>query len=157
MFMRVAVGIHGDDVESALETYNLMSSRYMIHATPTLFNSGMLKPQFSSCYLAEVKGDAIEGIYETLKWCAKISQHAVGVGVAVHKIRAKGSRIKGTNGFSDGIIPMLRVFNATARYVNQAGKRKGSIAVFLEPWHGDIEEFLQVGDIANATGVFSVP
>ena len=144
MFMRVSVGIHGSDIMAAIETYNLMSQRYMIHATPTLFNSGALKPQFSSCYLAQVKSDAIDGIYDTLKWCAKISQHAGGIGLAVHKIRPKGARIRGTNGVSDGIIPMLRVFNATARYVNQAGKRNGSIAVFLEPWHGDIEEFLQL-------------
>lgn len=145
MLMRVSVGIHKEDVESAIETYNLMSERWFTHATPTLFNSGTPKPQMSSCFLLSMKDDSIDGIYDTLKNCAKISQSAGGIGLSIHNIRATGSYIKGTNGTSNGIIPMLRVFNDTARYVDQGGgKRKGSFAVYLEPWHADIFEFLDI-------------
>ncbi len=145
MLMRVSVGIHKEDVESAIETYNLMSERWFTHATPTLFNSGTPKPQMSSCFLLTVKDDSIDGIYDTLKNCAKISQSAGGIGLSIHNIRATGSYIKGTNGTSNGIIPMLRVYNDTARYVDQGGgKRKGSFAIYLEPWHADIFEFLDI-------------
>lgn len=145
MFMRVAVGIHKDDIDAAIETYNLMSEKWFIHATPTLFNAGTPKPQLSSCFLVQMKEDSIEGIYETLKQCALISQSAGGIGLAIHKVRATGSYIRGTNGTSNGIVPMLRVFNDTARYVDQGGgKRKGAFAIYLEPWHADIFEFLQL-------------
>jgi len=145
MWMRVALGIHGSqNVEMVLETYDLMSLGYMTHATPTLFNSGTLNPQMSSCFLMAMKDDSIKGIYETLEECAHISKFAGGIGLHAHNVRAKGSRIHGTNGTSDGIIPMLRVFNATARYVNQAGRRKGSFAIYLEPWHMDVMDFLQL-------------
>ena len=150
MIMRVAVGIHKDDIASAIETYNLMSERWFTHATPTLFNAGTPKPQMSSCFLLTVKEDSIDGIYDTLKSCAKISQSAGGIGLSIHNIRATGSYIRGTNGTSNGIIPMLRVFNDTARYVDQGGgKRKGSFAIYLEPWHADIYEFL---DLRKNTG-----
>lgn len=145
MIMRVAVGIHKDDIDSVIETYNLMSERWFTHATPTLFNAGTPKPQMSSCFLLSMKDDSIDGIYDTLKNCAKISQSAGGIGLSIHNIRATGSYIKGTNGTSNGIIPMLRVFNDTARYVDQGGgKRKGSFAIYLEPWHADIFEFLDI-------------
>lgn len=145
MVMRVAVGIHKDDIAAAIETYNLMSERWFTHATPTLFNAGTPKPQMSSCFLLTVKEDSIDGIYDTLKSCAKISQSAGGIGLSIHNIRATGSYIRGTNGTSNGIIPMLRVFNDTARYVDQGGgKRKGSFAIYLEPWHADIYEFLDL-------------
>jgi len=145
MLMRVSVGIHKDDIEAAINTYNLMSERWFTHATPTLFNAGTPKPQMSSCFLLTMKDDSIDGIYDTLKQCAKISQSAGGIGLAVHNVRATGSYIKGTNGESNGIIPMLRVFNDTARYVDQGGgKRKGSFAIYLEPWHADIFDFLDL-------------
>ena len=144
MFMRVAIGIHGLDEESVLETYNHMSMGNFIHATPTLFNSGTPRPQMSSCFLIANKGDSIDGIYGTLTECAQISKWAGGIGLHIHDVRANKSKIRGTNGQSDGIIPMLRVFNATARYVNQAGRRKGSIAIYVEPWHADIMEFLEL-------------
>jgi ribonucleoside-diphosphate reductase alpha subunit len=144
MFMRVAIGIHGKDVPSVLDTYNKMSQGLFIHATPTLFNAGTPRSQMSSCFLIANKADSIDGIYGTLTECAQISKWAGGIGMHIHDIRANKSRIRGTNGQSDGIIPMLRVFNATARYVNQAGRRKGSIAVYLEPWHSDIMDFLEL-------------
>ena len=145
MIMRVAVGIHKEDLESVVETYNLMSERWFTHATPTLFNAGTPKPQLSSCFLLEMQDDSIEGIYNTLKNCAKISQSAGGIGLSIHNIRATGSYIRGTNGTSNGIVPMLRVFNDTARYVDQGGgKRKGSFAIYLEPWHSDIFDFLEL-------------
>ena len=145
MLMRVSVGIHKEDIDSAIETYNLMSERWFTHATPTLFNAGTPKPQMSSCFLLTMKDDSIDGIYDTLKQTAKISQSAGGIGLAIHNIRATGSYIRGTNGTSNGIIPMLRVFNDTARYVDQGGgKRKGSFAIYLEPWHADIFEFLDL-------------
>ncbi|MCC6370609.1 MAG: ribonucleoside-diphosphate reductase subunit alpha [Bacteroidia bacterium] len=145
MIMRVAVGIHKNDIEAAIKTYNLMSERWFTHATPTLFNAGTPKPQMSSCFLLQVKDDSIDGIYDTLKQCAKISQSAGGIGISIHNVRATGSYIKGTNGTSNGIIPMLKVYNETARYVDQGGgKRKGSIAVYLEPWHADIYDFLDI-------------
>lgn len=145
MLMRVSIGIHKEDVAAAIETYNLMSERWFTHATPTLFNAGTPKPQMSSCFLLQAKEDSIDGIYDTLKQCARISQSAGGIGLAIHKVRATGSYIKGTNGTSNGILPMLKVFNETARYVDQGGgKRKGSIAVYLEPWHADIYEFLDI-------------
>jgi ribonucleoside-diphosphate reductase alpha chain len=145
MLMRVAVGIHGEDVEAAIETYNLMSEKWFTHATPTLFNAGTPKPQLSSCFLLTMKEDSVEGIYDTLKQCAKISQSAGGIGLAIHNVRATGSYIKGTNGTSNGIVPMLRVFNDTARYIDQGGgKRKGAFAIYLEPWHADVFEFLQL-------------
>jgi ribonucleoside-diphosphate reductase alpha chain len=145
MYMRVAVGIHKEDIESAIKTYHLMSERWFTHATPTLFNAGTPKPQMSSCFLLTMKEDSIDGIYDTLKQTAKISQSAGGIGLAIHNIRATGSYIGGTNGTSNGIIPMLRVFNDTARYVDQGGgKRKGAFAVYLEPWHPDIFEFLDL-------------
>lgn len=145
MWMRVALGIHGAaDIPSVKETYDLMSLGFMTHATPTLFNSGTPNPQMSSCFLMAMKEDSIKGIYDTLEECAHISKFAGGIGLHAHNVRAKGSRIRGTNGTSDGIIPMLRVFNATARYVNQAGRRKGSFAIYLEPWHMDVMDFLQL-------------
>ena len=144
LFMRVAIGIHGKDTPAVLETYDKMSQGLFIHATPTLFNAGTPRPQMSSCFLIANKGDSIDGIYGTLTECAQISKWAGGIGLHVHQVRANKSRIRGTNGQSDGIIPMLRVFNATARYVNQAGRRKGSIAVYIEPWHADIMDFLEL-------------
>jgi ribonucleoside-diphosphate reductase alpha chain len=145
MLMRVAVGIHGEDIDKAVETYNLLSERWFTHATPTLFNAGTPKPQLSSCFLLTMKDDSIEGIYDTLKQTAKISQSAGGIGLSIHNIRATGSYIKGTNGTSNGIIPMLRVFNDTARYVDQGGgKRKGSFAIYMEPWHADVFDFLDL-------------
>tara|TARA_B100001564_G_scaffold194935_1_gene163798 strand:+ start:5436 stop:7685 length:2250 start_codon:yes stop_codon:yes gene_type:complete len=144
MFMRVAIGIHGKDIPAVIETYDKMSQGLFIHATPTLFNAGTPRPQMSSCFLIANKGDSIDGIYGTLTECAQISKWAGGIGMHIHDIRSNKSRIRGTNGQSDGIIPMLRVFNATARYVNQAGRRKGSIAVYIEPWHADILEFLEL-------------
>jgi ribonucleoside-diphosphate reductase alpha subunit len=144
MYMRVAIGIHGRDIPSVIETYDKMSQGLFIHATPTLFNAGTPRPQMSSCFLIANKEDSINGIYGTLTECAQISKWAGGIGMHIHDIRANKSRIRGTNGQSDGIIPMLRVFNATARYVNQAGRRKGSIAVYLEPWHADIMDFLEL-------------
>ena len=144
MFMRVSIGIHGRDIPAVLETYDKMSQGFFIHATPTLFNAGTPRPQMSSCFLIANKGDSIDGIYGTLTECAQISKWAGGIGMHIHDIRGNKSRIRGTNGQSDGIIPMLRVFNATARYVNQAGRRKGSIAVYIEPWHADIMDFLEL-------------
>lgn len=145
MYMRVAIGIHKNDIESAIKTYHLMSERWFTHATPTLFNAGTPKPQMSSCFLLTMKDDSIEGIYDTLKQTARISQSAGGIGLAIHGIRATGSYIGGTNGTSNGIIPMLRVFNDTARYVDQGGgKRKGAFAIYLEPWHADVFEFLDM-------------
>jgi ribonucleoside-diphosphate reductase alpha chain len=145
MLMRVAVGIHLTDIKSAIETYDLMSKKYFTHATPTLFNAGTPKPQMSSCFLLTMKDDSIDGIYDTLKQTAKISQSAGGIGLSIHNVRATGSYIRGTNGTSNGIIPMLRVFNDTARYVDQGGgKRKGSFAIYIEPWHADIYDFLDL-------------
>ncbi|MDH5599650.1 MAG: ribonucleoside-diphosphate reductase subunit alpha, partial [Cyclobacteriaceae bacterium] len=145
MLMRVAVGIHMDDIESVVETYTLLSEKWFTHATPTLFNAGTPKPQLSSCFLLTMKEDSIDGIYDTLKQCAKISQSAGGIGLSIHNIRAKGSYIKGTGGVSNGIVPMLRNFDMTARYVDQGGgKRKGSFAMYLEPWHADIFAFLDL-------------
>ncbi|MFN5912630.1 MAG: ribonucleoside-diphosphate reductase subunit alpha [Bacteroidota bacterium] len=145
MLMRVAVGIHKHDINAAIKTYNLMSEGWFTHATPTLFNSGTPKPQMSSCFLLTMKEDSIGGIYDTLKSCAQISQSAGGIGLAIHDIRATGSYIKGTNGTSNGIVPMLRVFNDTARYVDQGGgKRKGSFAIYIEPWHADVFDFLEL-------------
>jgi len=143
MLMRVSVGIHGEDVDSAIETYNLMSEKWFIHATPTLFNAGTNRPQLSSCFLLAMRDDSIEGIFDTLKQCAIISKNAGGIGLHVHNIRCNGSHITGTNGTSNGLIPMLRVFNNTSRYVDQGGnKRPGAFAVYLEPWHADIFDFL---------------
>ena len=145
MLMRVSIGIHLNDLDSAIETYELMSKKFFTHATPTLFNAGTPKPQMSSCFLLTAKDDSIDGIYDTLKQTAKISQSAGGIGLAMHNIRATGSYIAGTNGTSNGIVPMLRVFNDTARYVDQGGgKRKGSFAIYLEPWHADIFDFLDL-------------
>jgi len=145
MLMRVSIGIHLDDIESAVDTYELMSKRYFTHATPTLFNAGTPKPQMSSCFLLTMKDDSIDGIYDTLKQTAKISQSAGGIGLSIHNIRSTGSYISGTNGTSNGIVPMLRVFNDTARYVDQGGgKRKGSFAIYIEPWHSDIFDFLDL-------------
>ncbi len=145
MLMRVAVGIHKEDMDSVIETYNYMSEGWFTHATPTLFNSGTPKPQMSSCFLLTTKEDSISGIYDTLTQCAKISQSAGGIGLSIHDVRAMGSYIKGTNGTSNGIVPMLRVFNDTARYVDQGGgKRKGSFAIYIEPWHADIFDFLDL-------------
>ena len=145
MLMRVSIGIHLDDLEAAIETYTLMSKKYFTHATPTLFNSGTPKPQLSSCFLLTMQDDSIDGIYNTLKQTAKISQSAGGIGLSIHNIRATGSYIAGTNGTSNGIVPMLRVFNDTARYVDQGGgKRKGSFAIYIEPWHSDIFDFLEL-------------
>ncbi len=145
LLMRVAVGIHGEDIPATIETYNLLSEKWFTHATPTLFNAGTPKPQLSSCFLLTMKDDSIDGIYDTLKNCAKISQSAGGIGLSIHNVRAKGSYIKGTGGTSNGIVPMLRNFDMTARYVDQGGgKRKGSFAIYLEPWHADIFEFLDL-------------
>ncbi|MFM7661907.1 MAG: ribonucleoside-diphosphate reductase subunit alpha [Bacteroidota bacterium] len=145
MLMRVSLGIHKHDIQEAIKTYNLMSEGWFTHATPTLFNSGTPKPQMSSCFLLTMKGDSISGIYDTLKSSAQISQSAGGIGLAIHDIRATGSYIKGTNGTSNGIVPMLRVYNDTARYVDQGGgKRKGSFAIYLEPWHADVFDFLDL-------------
>ena len=150
MLMRVAVGIHKDDIDAVIETYNLMSEKWFTHASPTMFNAGTPRPQMSSCFLVAMKKDSIEGIYDTLKECACISKSAGGIGLHVHNIRATGSYIRGTNGTSNGIIPMLRVFSDTARYVDQGGgKRKGAFAIYLEPWHSDIFEFL---DLKTNTG-----
>merc|ERR1719424_415923 len=150
MIMRVAVGMHGADVDAAIETYELMSQKYFTHATPTLFNAGTPRPQLSSCFLLTMKEDSIEGIYDTLKRCACISKYAGGIGLSVHNIRATDSYIRGSNGTSNGIVPMLRVFNDTARYVDQGGgKRKGSFAMYLEPWHADVFEWL---DLRKNTG-----
>lgn len=145
MLMRVSVGIHKSDIAQAIKTYELMSERWFTHATPTLFNAGTPKPQMSSCFLLTMQDDSIDGIYDTLKQCAKISQSAGGIGLSIHNVRATGSYIRGTNGTSNGIVPMLRVFNDTARYVDQGGgKRKGSFAIYLEPWHADIFDFLNL-------------
>ncbi|MBK9963315.1 MAG: ribonucleoside-diphosphate reductase subunit alpha [Saprospiraceae bacterium] len=145
LLMRASIGIHGLAVDKAIETYNLMSEKWFVHATPTLFNAGTPKPQLSSCFLLSMTDDSITGIFETLSRCAKISQSAGGIGISIHNVRAKGSYIKGTGGTSNGIIPMLKVFNDTARYVDQGGgKRKGAFAVYLEPWHADIEDFLEL-------------
>ncbi len=145
MIMRTAVGIHGEDIEAAIQTYNLMSEKWFTHATPTLFNAGTPRPQLSSCFLLSMTEDSIPGIFETLSRCAKISQSAGGIGLSIHNIRAKGSYIRGTGGSSNGIVPMLRVFNDTARYVDQGGgKRKGAFAIYLEPWHADIFDFLEL-------------
>jgi ribonucleoside-diphosphate reductase subunit M1 len=145
LIMRVAIGIHGTDIDAAIETYNLMSEKYFTHASPTLFNAGTPRPQMSSCFLLTMKEDSIEGIYETLKICAQISKTAGGIGLNIHNIRASGSYIAGTNGYSNGLLPMLRVFNNTARYVDQGGnKRPGAFAMYLEPWHADIFTFLDL-------------
>ena len=145
MYMRVALGIHGDDIQSAIETYTLMSEGWFTHATPTLFNSGTPHPQMSSCFLLTMQDDSVEGIYNTLKQTALISKNAGGIGLSIHKVRAKGSTIAGTHGTSNGIVPMLKVFNDTARYIDQGGgKRKGAFAMYIEPWHADIFEFLQL-------------
>ncbi len=145
MLMRVSIGIHGTDIDAAIETYHLMSEKWFIHATPTLFNAGTPRPQLSSCFLLSMSEDSISGIYETLTRCAKISQSAGGIGISAHNIRAKGSYIKGTGGQSNGLIPMLKVYNETARYVDQGGgRRKGSFAVYLEPWHADVFDFLEL-------------
>jgi ribonucleoside-diphosphate reductase alpha chain len=145
MLMRVAIGIHKEDINAAIETYHLLSQKWFTHATPTLFNAGTPKPQLSSCFLLTMKDDSIDGIYDTLKQCAKISQSAGGIGLSIHNVRAKGSYIRGTNGKSNGIVPMLRNFDMTARYVDQGGgKRKGSFAIYLEPWHADVKDFLEL-------------
>ncbi len=145
LIMRAALGIHGDDIDAAIQTYNLMSEKWFTHATPTLFNAGTPKPQLSSCFLLTASEDSISGIFDTLTQCAKISQSAGGIGLSIHNIRAKGSYIKGTGGTSNGIVPMLKVFNDTARYVDQGGgKRKGAFAIYLEPWHADVEDFLDL-------------
>jgi ribonucleotide reductase alpha subunit len=150
MWLRVAVGIHHDldNMENSLvlikETYDLLSQKYFTHATPTLFNAGTPRPQLSSCFLIGMEEDSIDGIYNTLKDCALISKYSGGIGLHIHNVRAKGSHIQGTNGKTDGIVPMLRVFNSTARYVNQSGKRNGSFAIYLEPWHPDMEDFLEL-------------
>ena len=144
MWMRVAIQLHGGDMEHVKETYDALSGGYFIHATPTLFNSGTDHPQLSSCFLVQMDSDSIKGIYKTLTDCAQISKWAGGIGLSIHNVRARGSLIKGTNGQSTGIVPMLKVYNDTAKYVNQGGKRNGSFAVYLEPWHADIEDFLQL-------------
>ena len=144
MWMRVSIGIHGDNIDKIKETYDLMSQKYFTHATPTLFNSGTLRPQMSSCYLIAMENDSLGGIFNTLTDCAYISKWAGGIGLHIHNIRAKGSLIRGTNGSSTGIVPMLRVFNSTARYVDQGGRRNGSFAIYLEPWHADIRDFLEL-------------
>jgi len=144
MWLRVAICIHGNDFIAIKETYDLMSQKYFTHATPTLFNAGSPRPQLSSCYLIAMEDDSLEGIYNTLKDCAMISKWSGGIGLHIHNIRGKNALIRGTNGKTDGIVPMLRVFNNTARYVNQSGKRNGSFAVYLEPWHPDIEDFLEM-------------
>lgn len=144
MWLRVSIGIHGDNLEKIKETYELMSQKYFTHATPTLFNAGTLTPQLSSCYLLGMENDSIDGIFNTLKECAMISKWAGGIGLHIHNVRASGSQIRGTNGIATGIAPMLKVYNSTAKYVNQGGKRNGSFAIYLEPWHADIEMFLQM-------------
>merc|ERR1719242_208111 len=145
MLMRVSVGIHGTDIDAAIETYDLLSQKLFTHASPTLFNAATRRPQLSSCFLLTMADDSIEGIYDTLKQTALISKSAGGIGLAVHCIRAADSYIRGTNGYSNGLVPMLKVYNDTARYVDQGGgKRKGAFAVYLEPWHSDIYEFLQL-------------
>lgn len=144
LFMRVAIGIHGYDIDSIIETYNCLSNKYFVHATPTLFNFGTKRQQGSSCFLLHMESDSVQGMYNTLHDCAMISKYAGGIGLHIHNVRANGSMIRGTNGVSSGIIPMLRVFNNTARHINQAGKRNGSIAIYLEPWHADIESFLDM-------------
>lgn len=144
MWLRVSVGIHGDNIDKIKETYDLMSQKYFTHATPTLFNSGTLRPQLSSCYLIAMENDSLGGIFNTLSDCAHISKWAGGIGLHIHNIRAKGSLIRGTNGASTGIVPMLRVFNSTARYVDQGGRRNGSFAIYLEPWHADVQDFLEL-------------
>lgn len=145
LLMRVAIGIHKEDIDQVLKTYELCSQKFFTHATPTLFNAGTPRPQMSSCFLLTMKDDSIEGIYDTLKQCAQISKYAGGIGVSIHGIRAANSYIRGTGGSSNGLVPMLRVFNDTARYVDQGGgKRKGSFAMYLEPWHADIQEFLEL-------------
>ena len=144
MWMRVAIGIHGNDIKDVLQTYDLMSKKYFTHATPTLFNAGTNRPQLSSCFLCSINDDSVSGIFDSLKEVALISKYAGGIGLHIHQIRGNGSHIRGTNGTSNGIIPMLRVFNNTARYIDQAGKRLGSIAVYLETWHCDIESFLEL-------------
>ena len=145
MLMRVSIGIHLNDIDEAIATYELMSKKFFTHATPTLFNAGTPKPQMSSCFLLQMQDDSIDGIYDTLKQTAKISQSAGGIGLSIHNVRATGSYIRGTNGTSNGIVPMLKVFNDTARYVDQGGgKRKGSFAMYIEPWHADIFEFLDL-------------
>jgi len=144
MWMRVSIGIHGTNLAAVKETYDLMSQKYFTHATPTLFNAGTPRPQLSSCYLVAMEDDSIDGIYSTLKDCAQISKYSGGIGLHIHNIRAKDSYIRGTNGRTDGLVPMLKVFNSTARYVNQSGKRNGSFAVYLEPWHADVEDFLDM-------------
>ncbi|MCO5582249.1 hypothetical protein L7F22_036141 [Adiantum nelumboides] len=145
MLMRVAIGIHKNDIESAIKTYHMMSQRWFTHASPTLFNAGTPRPQLSSCFLICTKDDSIEGIYDTLKECAIISKSAGGIGLSVHNIRSTGSYIRGTNGTSNGVVPMLRVFNDTARYVDQGGgKRKGAFAIYLESWHADIFDWLDL-------------
>ena len=145
MWMRVAIGIHGRDIENITKTYNYMSRKYFTHATPTLFNAGTPRPQMSSCYLLSMEDDSVTGIYNTLTDCANISKYAGGIGLHIHNVRATGSHIRGTNGISNGIVPMLRVYNNTARYIDQGGgKRNGSFAIYLEPWHGDIEQFLEM-------------
>lgn len=145
MLMRVAIGIHQEDIQAAIETYHLMSQKWFTHATPTLFNSGTPHPQLSSCFLLTMQEDSIAGIYDTLKQCAQISQRAGGIGLSVHKVRAKGAYIAGSNGESNGIVPMLRNFDMTARYVDQGGgRRKGAFAIYLEPWHADIFAFLDL-------------
>ena len=150
MLMRVSIGIHKEDVDGAIETYNLMSEKWFTHATPTLFNAGTPKPQMSSCFLLAMQDDSITGIYDTLKQTAQISQSAGGIGISIHNVRATGSYIKGTNGNSNGIVPMLKVYNDTARYVDQGGgKRKGSFAMYIEPWHADVFDFL---DLRKNTG-----
>lgn len=144
MWMRVSIGIHGNNIPAVKETYDLMSQKYFTHATPTLFNAGTMRPQLSSCYLVAMEEDSLEGIFNTLQDCAKISKYAGGVGLHIHNIRANHSMIRGTNGLSTGIVPMLKVFNDTARFINQSGKRNGSFAIYVEPWHPDIEEFLEL-------------
>ena len=145
LIMRCACEVHCGDLEGALETYELMSRKFFTHATPTLFNAGTPTPQMSSCFLLTMKEDSIEGIYDTLKRCALISKSAGGIGVAISNVRASGSYIRGTNGYSNGLVPMLRNFNETARYVDQGGgKRKGSFAMYLEPWHPDVYDFIEL-------------
>ena len=145
MLMRVALGIHGNDIDAAIETYNLMSEKAFTHASPTLFHAGTMHPQLSSCFLLTMKDDSIEGIFDTLKTCAVLSKYAGGIGLNVHCIRASGTYISGTNGHSNGLVPMLRVFNNTARYVDQGGnKRPGAFAIYIEPWHSDIFDFLDL-------------
>jgi ribonucleotide reductase alpha subunit len=144
MWMRVAIGIHGNNMDAVKETYDLMSQKYFTHATPTLFNAGTPRPQLSSCYLIAMESDSLDGIYNTLKDCANISKWAGGIGLHIHNIRGSNSLIRGTNGKSSGIVPMLKVFNDTARFINQGGKRNGSFAIYLEPWHPDVEDFLEM-------------